>query len=111
MLARCSPSVCSELLTLHLTRLMQAEEEWKESHTFRPSLDEVSKRLAELSQPSRAVRFSEPDNLLQAIEAERCVAVRLIDKHSCFRRPCQSLILCVCSESAKHGRSSSQGRR
>lgn len=52
----------------------QAEEVWKRSHTFRPSLDEVSKRLAELSQPSRAVRFSEPDNLLQAIEVERCAA-------------------------------------
>ena len=53
---------------------VQAEEEWKQSHTFRPSLDEVSKRLAELSQPSRAVRFLEPDNLVQAIESERCVA-------------------------------------
>jgi hypothetical protein len=65
----------------------QAEEEWKEVHTFRPSLDEVSKRLAELSQPSRAVRFLEPDNLLQAIEAERCVAVRLIDQLLLLLRP------------------------
>lgn len=56
-------------------------------HTFRPSLDEVSKRLAELSQPSRAVRFLEPDNLLQAIEAERCVAVRLIDQLLLLLRP------------------------
>lgn len=53
---------------------------WQKSHTFQPTLDAVSKRLAELSQPSRAVRYSEPDNLLSAIEAERQRKQRRIEQ-------------------------------
>jgi hypothetical protein len=56
----------------------EAEEEWKQSHTFQPSLDAVSKRLAELSQPSRAVRYSEPEQLLQAIQSERCAILHIV---------------------------------